>query len=249
MKNIEEFLDQIITGDCLEIMKEIPSDSIDLIVTSPPYNKHATKMKTYSHNPSWRYYGIDYGVYKDDLPEPEYQEWQKKVLREMVRIIKPTGSICYNHKNRSVNNRIISPFEWLSEFNIRQVIIWDRGNTPIISNDRWFPTTELIFWITKPGGKPKYFRRGRFQKEVWYIPPDIGHKVHPAPFPYEIPEQCILSLTEENDIVLDPFNGSGTTTLAAKNLHRHFIGIEINPEYCEIAKKRLNEEAFDGLFK
>jgi modification methylase len=238
----DDFVDKLIVGDCLEIMKQIPDDTIDLIVTSPPYNKHATQKRRASPTASWKTYQIDYGYFKDDMPEQEYQEWQKKVLREAVRIIKPTGSICYNHKNRSVNNKLITPFEWLLEFNIRQVIIWDRGSTHILSNDRWYPTTEYIFWITKPNGKPKYFRRGKYLKEVWNISFQGEVKnLHPAPFPYAIPEQCILSLTEEGDIVLDPFNGSGTTTLAARNLNRHYIGIDINPEFVEMARARTQD--------
>jgi len=237
----DDFVDRLLIGDCLEIMKEIPDNSIDLIVTSPPYNKHATQKRRAYPTTSWKTYQIDYGNFRDDMPEQEYQEWQKQVLREAVRIIKPTGSICYNHKNRYFNGKLITPLEWLLEFNVRQVIIWDRGSTPILSNDRWYPTTEYIFWITKSNGKPKYFRRGKHLKEVWYIPPKSDGNPHPAPFPYDIPEQCILSLTEEGDIVLDPFNGSGTTTLAARNLGRHYIGIEINPEFVEIAKNRMKD--------
>jgi len=73
----DDFVDKLIVGDCLEIMKQIPDNSIDLIVTSPPYNKHATNTK-YHTSGAWKNYKIDYGVFKDDMPEAEYQEWQKQ---------------------------------------------------------------------------------------------------------------------------------------------------------------------------
>jgi len=85
-------INKIIQGDCLEVMKTLEDNSIDCIITSPPYNKHSANRKC-GKTDSWQKANIDYGDFKDNLPEQEYQEQQKQVIREMVRIIKPKGSI------------------------------------------------------------------------------------------------------------------------------------------------------------
>jgi len=218
-------------------MKDIPDGSIDLIVTSPPYNKHSANRKC-RENDTWRKANIDYGKFKDDLPEKEYQEQQKNVLREMVRIIKPNGSIFYNHKARIKNHRAILPTEWLGEFNIRQVLIWDRTNCMQLSPIRWFPTTEYIYWITKTNIQPKFYKRSSHQLEIIKIPPKPT-KSHPAPFPVELAEALILNTTDEHDVVLDPYSGSGTTGVACINLNRNYILIEQEEKYCKIAEERI----------
>ena len=109
-------LNKIYQGDCLELLKQVESESVDCIVTSPPYNKHSAKRKC-GKTDSWQKANIDYGNFKDDLPEQEYQEQQKQLLRECVRVIKPNGSIFYNHKARIKNHKAILPTEWLGEFN------------------------------------------------------------------------------------------------------------------------------------
>ena len=231
---------QIIHGDCLEVMKTLEDNSIDCIITSPPYNKHSANRKC-GKTDSWQKANIDYGDFKDNLPEQEYQEQQKQVIREMVRIIKPKGSIFYNHKARIKNHRAILPTEWLGEFNIRQVLIWDRTNCMQLSPIRWFPTTEYIYWITKTNIQPKFYKRSKHQLEVIRIPPK-PMKNHPAPFPEELVETLMLNTTDENDIVLDPYAGSGTTLKIAKKNNRNYIGIEISEEYIDIINKRLLNE-------
>lgn len=239
MKYPDDFIDKVICGDCLKILPLIPDNSVDLIVTSPPYNLHNCNRKI-NKNYSWKNANIDYGVFKDDMPENEYQEWQKKILKECIRVLKEDGSIFYNHKPRINNHRIIFPHEWLSEFIIRQMIIWDRGNSPIIEPIRFLPTVEYVFWITKKQKTPKINSKYLSFKEVWRINP-AKNNPHPAPFPEELVSRCINATTTKDDIVLDPFLGSGTTAVACKKLQRHFIGIEINPEYCKMAEERLNK--------
>ncbi|MEM4097757.1 MAG: site-specific DNA-methyltransferase [Candidatus Micrarchaeaceae archaeon] len=226
-------------GDCLELIKELPDESIDLVVTSPPYNKHSNNRHI-GKTDTWQNAKIDYGVYVDDMPEADYQEWQKKVIRELLRVLKKDGSIFYNHKPRIVNHRIIFPNEWLSEFNIRQMIIWNRKSSPNIEPIRFIPSTEYIYWITKEAKTPKFNPEAMKYTEVWNITP-LPNPDHPAPFPEELPRRCILATTNEGDTVLDPFMGSGTTGVACVQLNRNFIGYEINPEYVKIAEKRINE--------
>lgn len=237
----------IIQGDCLEVLKTLASESVDCCITSPPYNKNSAKRKC-SEKDSWQKANIDYILFKDNLPENIYQEQQKQIIAELVRIIKKEGSIFYNHKPRIKNHKVILPSVWLEDFNIRQVLIWDRGNTPSIEPIRWFPTTEYIYWITKTNIQPKFYKRSDKQCEVIKIAPK-PMKDHPAPFPEELVETLMINTTDENDIVLDPFCGSGTTGVVCKKLKRKFIGIELNPEYIKIAEKRIKETiAQDELF-
>jgi modification methylase len=223
--------------DCIEGLKQLPDNSIDCIITSPPYNKHSANRKP-SKTDSWSKANIDYGFFKDDLPENEYQNQQKELLKEMVRVIKPNGSIFYNHKVRVKEHKAIIPTEWLSSFNIRQVLIWDRTNSMQLAPIRWFPTTEYIYWITKTNVQPKFYKRSKHQLEIIRIPPK-PMKEHPAPFPEELVETLMLNTTDENDIVLDPYMGSGTTAIVAKRNKRNYIGFELNKDYCELAEKRI----------
>lgn len=227
----------IIQGDCLEKLKELPSESVDCVVTSPPYNKGWYGKHTPSVHDVWKQRNIEYGDFKDNLEPSEYVKQQTKLLEELVRIIKPAGSIFYNTKPVIANHRLVYP-TFVFDFNVRQQIVWDRGSTPQLAPIRWYPTTEYIFWITKGRVQPKFYRTGKHRGEVWRINPK-PMKEHPAPFPSELVEQCLISTTDGGDTVLDPFMGSGTTGVVAEQLGRKFIGIELNPEYIDVAEKRL----------
>lgn len=232
-------MDKLILGDCLSEMKKIESDSISCIVTSPPYNKKGLSGKVKPGNQIWKKFNIDYESYGDDLPGEEYQQWMVDILNEMKRIIKPNGSIFFNHKPRRHKNKVYLPTDFIykSELDVYQLIIWNRLSSPNVRNDLLLPCTEHIYWLTK--SKPKVFKDTvdkNYHSEVWVINPD-KNKNHPAPFPQKLVENCILLTTEENDIVLDPFLGSGTTAITAKKLNRQFIGIEIDEKYMTLTKE------------
>jgi site-specific DNA-methyltransferase (adenine-specific) len=231
---------QLIQGDCFKVLPTIPDESIDLVITSPPYNKGLyDKHKRPGRLNTWRIRKIKYGEFEDNLPEEVYQKQQIDLLNELCRVLKPKGSIFYNHKSRIVNHKIIFP-SWVLNFNVRQIIIWDRGSSPQIAPIRFYPTTEYVFWITKSNIQPKFYRDlARHQSEVWRIPPEVSPE-HPAVFPEELVKNCIMAASDIGDVVLDPFLGSGTTMKVARDLKRSCIGIEINQEYIELCKKRLN---------
>ena len=225
------------TGDCLSILPTIPDNSIDLILTSPPYNKNGLQGKTKPSNQVWSKFNIDYNNYGDDLPEDDYQQWMKDFLLECFRLIKPTGSILFNHKPRRHKNRCFLPTDFLPPIPLYQLIIWDRRNSPNIRNDILVPSTEHIYWFCK--NKPNVFRdKVQHKGEVWTISAP-KQKDHPAPFPEELVENGVLLTTQPNDVVLDPFMGSGTTGVVCKKLGRNFIGIEQSPDYVEISRMRL----------
>ena len=231
---------KIYQGDTLEVLKSWPSDFVDCVVTSPPYNKGSFGKRSASKHDVWKQRNIVYGDFEDDLPWDRYVEQQTNVLSELVRVIKPGGSIFYNHKGQPNDHKLYFP-EWVFGFNLRQIIIWDRGSTPVLYPIRWLPTTEYIFWITKTNTQPKFRRVGGQKTEVWRIPPKPMLE-HPAPFPEELVGNCLLNTTDKGDLVLDCYMGSGTTALVARNLARNYLGIELSGEYIKIAEERLKQE-------
>lgn len=233
--------DYVKLGDCIELMKDIPDNSIDCIITSPPYNKKGLKGgHTKIGNNIWKNFNIDYDEYNDNLSEEEYEKWQTDFLNECYRVIKENGSIFYNHKIRRYNNKAYFP-QWVlnTKNNLYQMIIWNRLNCCDMRKEYLYPTTELIFWLVK--GKPKTYKQNAyFKKEIWDIAPS-QNKNHPASFPESLVENCILLTTEENDIVLDPFVGGGTTAIVAKKNHRHYIGFDVSDKYVNLTSQLLND--------
>lgn len=235
-------INKIYNEDCLKTMARIPDNSVDLIVTSPPYNKnaHASASGTDKSWSALRGRQIPYDVYSDDMPQDKYEDWQKEVISECIRVLKPHGSLFYNHKDIIVNGVIIPP-KWVYDFNVHQQIIWNRGSS--LANDPHYfqPITEYIYWIVK---EPKnvFFDKSKsaFRQNIWRINTDSNP--HPAPFPLVLVENCINCCSKEGDLVYDCFMGSGTTALAAIKHGRNYIGSEISSQYVEMANKRIDNE-------
>lgn len=228
MKYPDDFINKIIQGDCLEVMKQMPDKSVDLVVTSPPYNKQAVGGKLVKK--------VKYNENKDTMPEKEYQEWQIKVLNECWRV----GNVMfYNHKIRYQNGKAIHPMEWIlkTKWKLHQEIIWNRKITGNIRGWRCWNIDERIYWLVKE--KPKEISQELAQlTSIWDIRPETKIE-HPAPFPIKIAERCIMLGSKKNDTILDPFAGSGTTGVACMNLKRNYILIEKEEKYCEIARNRI----------
>lgn len=239
MKLIDDFLNKIICGDNLKIMRQMPDKSIDLVVTSPPYNlknstgngmKAGTKTGRWANNPLQN----GYAHHDDQMPHNEYVVWQQDCLTEMMRLLKDDGAIFYNHKWRVQGGLIQDRQDIVGSFPVRQIIIWKRAGGFNFNPGYFVPTYEVIYVIAKPKFKLAPQKNG--YGDVWEFPQEMKNK-HPAPFPLALPYRCIESTTAQ--IILDPFSGSGTTSLAAKQLGRNYIGIEISPEYCEVAESRI----------
>jgi len=228
----------IITDDCLHVMAEIPDGIVKLIVTSPPYNNHENKRSSGGDKPAWRpaLRNIEYGSFDDEMPEDEYQAWQQRVILEMLRIVKADGTVAYNHKNRIRNWGIISPLSWiLPVANVRQEIVWDRGNSPQVSPVRFLPTTERVYLIGE--GRPHFKPEHLIDKEVWHIPPAIWDGI--PSFPEPLVERLIDALCPDNGLVADFFVGSGTTPAVARRMGHHFFGCDINSDMAERARERV----------
>lgn len=232
-------------GDALNELRKLPDCSINTVITSPPYNKKGIQNgKAQNSNQIWKKHNIDYNEYHDNMPENEYQDWIIEVINELHRVITLDGSIFFNHKPRRHNNRARLPTEFIhqSKANIYQLIIWNRKNSPNIRKDHLLPNTEHVYWLCK--NKPKTFRQNiddRFLGEVWDIAPQ-KQTTHPAPFPPQLVENCTFLTTQPNDIILDPFNGIGTTTTTAKLLGRRYIGYDLDIQYVEQARKATEQK-------
>ena len=237
-KSLSEFIGKIHCMDCIKLMESMPAESISVIVTSPPYNiKNSTGngLKD-GRGGKWARAALieGYKEHSDDMPYPEYVEWQRKCLTAMMRVLRKDGAIFYNHKWRVQNGLLQDRSEIVAGFPVRQIIIWKRKGGINFNAGYFLPTYEVIYLITKPDFKlsPKANAQG----DVWEIPQARDNK-HPAPFPIELAQRCIAATIE--GVVFDPFMGSGTTALAAEILNREWMGAETSRHYCEMAEKRL----------
>ncbi len=247
--SIDKFINKIICGDCLKTMKKMPDNSIDLIITSPPYN-----------------FGMPYDTHLDEINFKEYFKKMFKVWKECYRILKKGGRICVNiqplHSSYIPTHHIFSEQFRKLGFLFKCEILWDKHtyNAKYTSWGSWkspsmpyFKTTWEFIEVFCKGTQNKNGKKeniditgDEFKKwttKKWDIAPEIRMKEfgHPAMFPEEIPFRLIKLFSYIDDIVLDPFNGAGTTTLVARKLNRKYIGIDISVQYCETAKKRIKE--------
>ncbi len=238
MKSQNEYLNKIICGNSLDVMKTIPSESVDLVVTSPPYNlKNSTGngMKN-GRGGKWSNASLinGYSHYDDNMPHDEYAKWQKDCLIEMLRLIKDDGAIFYNHKWRVQAGLLQDRQDIVQGLPVRQIIIWRRKGGINFNKGYFLPTYEVIYLIAKPNFKlsPKANAHG----DVWEFTQEMKNE-HPAPFPVQLIDRIITSTDAQ--IVLDPFMGSGTTAITAMGNKRDFIGIDISPDYCKMAEDRI----------
>ena len=263
-------LDVIICGDCENILKEFPENSIDLIVTSPPY---ADRRKT---------------VYRSIHPD-KYVEWFLPKSKEFMRVLKDDGTFILNIKERVVNgerhpfvlqlilemkkqgwlwteefiwhkkncypgkwpNRFRDAWERVLQFNKKRkfkmfqdavmVPIGDWAQTRLQKLSRTDYKRDISQTNSGFGKKVVNWvgRKKVYPTNVLHMATECAFKNHSATFPVDLPNWFIKLFTKEGDVVLDPFVGSGTSAVAAKLLDRHFIGIDVNPEFCENAKERL----------
>lgn len=247
-KDLSKFVNKIICSDSIEALKELPDESIDLAITSPPYNlKNSTGngMKD-GRGGKWSNAALlkGYATYGDNMPHDEYATWQRNLITEVLRVLKNDGAFFYNHKWRVQAGLIQNRQDIVGGFPVRQILIWQRAGGINFNPGYFLPTYEVIYMITKPAFKlaPKANAFG----DIWNFPQEMNNK-HPAPFPVALIDRIIKSTPEKAKIVLDPFMGSGTTALAAKKAGRDFIGIEISKEYCELARQRIKGYEKTGI--
>lgn len=248
-------------GDCLELMKDIPDNSIDLIVTSPPYDN----LRTYNGNiEQW-----NFDKFKD-------------IAKELYRTTKSGGVVVWVVGDATIkgseSGTSFKQALYFKEigFNLHDTMIWNKGGFTAVGalKTRYAQVFEYMFVFVKGKLKTfnplkdrlnknqtgtflknkrladgtmrevgKYGKRNKYGQRfnIWELA-NTDRSEHPAVFPEKLIADHIISWSNENDIVLDPFMGSGTTGVACKNLNRNFIGIEISEDYMKIAKERIEKE-------
>jgi site-specific DNA-methyltransferase (adenine-specific) len=241
---------KIINDDILTT-KEVDTNSIDLIITSPPYNVD-----------------IKYNAHDDKLSYEEYLEFTRKWLKRCYGWLKDDGRFCFNiplDKNKGGQQSMGADLTISAKeigFKYHSTIIWNEGN--ISRRTAWgswlsasapyvIAPVELIVilyknrWKKTSGSKESDITKKEFMEwtnGLWTFSGESKKRVgHPAPFPKELPNRCIKLFSFVGDIVLDPFMGSGTTLITSYKNNRKGIGIEIDESYCKLAKKRLINEA------
>lgn len=249
---MEKYLNKIVQGDCLKVLKKIPDNSVDMVFADPPFNLEKK-----------------YSFYTDSKEKTQYLDWCKWWMGEMVRVAKPTGTIFVHNIPR-----------WLTYYSeylnkiafFKHWIVWDSGGLPM--GKTLLPNHYGILYYTKAqshndfkfydiraphsrcrickellkdyGGKKALAHKfGPLLSDVWNDIHRIRHKKrrnkHPCQLPIPLLERLILMTTDVGDIVLDPFMGTGTTAVAAKQLGRQYIGIEIDDNYVNIAKENIKQ--------
>ena len=238
-------MNQIIHGDALTQMKKLPDGCVNLVATSPPYNRRKStgggmKGKTgkWPSNPISEGYG-DHG---DDLNVADYIEWQRKCVWEMCRLLAPGGAIFYVHRGR------VQDGEWEDHgatilrklprgFQLRQRAIWDQGGG-VNMNPGYYPNDHEYIFIVARRGEWKHPETMQWPA-VWRLGSDSEKRGVPS-FPLELPRRAIQS-TPTAQLVFDPFLGSGTTAVAAVLEGRAYLGIELNGEMVQSARARIGE--------
>ncbi len=239
---MRDWINQIHQGDCLTLLAELPDSSVNLVVTSPPYNllnSSGNGMKN-GNGGKWSRAALMQGYvdHGDAMPHSDYVDWQRRCLNEMLRVLTPDGAIFYNHKWRVQKGLLQDRADIIDGFPVRQIIIWQRSGGFNHNPGYFLPTYEVIYLIAKPEFRlaPKAGGVG----DVWKIRQDRGNP-HPASFPVELARRAIAATTAE--IVLDPFIGSGTTAVAALMEGRQYVGIDLSEEYCQFARQRVSDVA------
>lgn len=246
---------QIVYGNCLEKLKKLPDESVDLIFADPPYglakkkglgwaySKHITLQETW-----------------DIFSKDEFFKFNIEWINECWRVLKQGGSfwVCGSFHNIYQLGFILQHLD----AKINNSIVWFKPNAqPNITCRMFTESTEHLIWAVKNHSKTKWTfnyddtknkifdslsPKGKQTRNVWSIaltsPKEKWAGVHPTQKPTELLRRVILSSSKPNDLVLDPFVGSGTTSVVAKSLGRNSIGIDNNKKYLEIAKKRLSQE-------
>ncbi len=221
-------------GDCLDILPTLPDKSIDLIITSPPYEDVM---------------GAGYGAKsKDVLFLKLYSDFLNKVFKEYKRILKDNGQIFFNIKSKTLKKTLKTP-HWIEftdgfqNLNFKSYIIWKYAGSFDSTKSRFHLDYEIIYHLSK--GDDIYLNENCGIHDplssVWYVPHNIKkeERVHPTQMPEALVERILTVASKPKDTVLDNFMGSGTTGIACKKKGLDFIGIEINPGNFNIAKKRI----------
>lgn len=240
---------RLFLGDCRDVVPHL--ELIDCTMTSPPYNQldglPETGTGLWGRSAGGAGFLRAWGEngYADKMTEAEYVAWQNDLFATVHRVSRPTGSLFYNHQLRWRDGTCLHPVRWFEPdgWKMRAEIIWDRAGGMMFNARMFCRFDERILWYIA-GESWKWNQASVGHGTIWRIAREQQQqgKQHPVAFPLEVPERCIAAATDEGDVVLDPFMGSGTTGVAAVKLGRKFVGIEREQRYFDIACRRLEAE-------
>jgi adenine-specific DNA-methyltransferase len=247
-----ESINEIVLGDCLDLLPKVPDNVVRTIHTSPPYN-----------------IARGYDGYHDNLADKDYLDFIEKVLSECRRVLVPGGALFWQTGYTTEDEEFITPLDHLTVplfqklgFRLKDRIIW-RYWGGMAFKSKFTNKHETILWWVKPGAKSKFHvfpvreatkfhdsrnnLFGRNPGNVWEVDRvafgSNGQTSHIAVFPEEISDRIVLATTDEDDLVLDPFSGSGTVCKVAKSRGRDFLGFEISPLYHRESVRRVSVQA------
>jgi len=247
----------IICGDTIEILRTFKSNSVDLILTDPPYmiSREVKIHRAANYKYKGKDIDLDFGEWdKQWKNEEEYYGWCKKWLSECFRILKPNRHMVFFFDKFKVTP--VVKFAEKNGMKARQCLFWIKQNpVPRARCVNFMEAIEMAIWLTKGEVKRDFFNWKIGQHPNYIeaaIPQARGRERHPAEKPVKFGEWVISYLSKPGDTVLDPFCGTGAFLVAAKELGRKPIGIDINIKFCKIAKRRLSgvsENLFEGCQK
>jgi len=229
--------------DALELLKQMSDQSVDLVLTDPPYFNQGTQKK-YSRK-GHKDVNTNFGDWDKFESDEDYIKWMKIVICELCRVLKDNGSLWIFTNDRYISylRHFIRDIEGM---NYASTIIWHKYNSPprFIMKAGFISSMEMIMFAYK--GKKPIFNKPKIFKEmfnVWITPqtPSGERLGHPTQKPISLISKIIETSSNSGDLVFDCFNGSGTTTLVCKQLNRKYIGVELSEEYCKMAEKRLSQ--------
>ena len=225
---------KLYNDDCLKVLPNLPENSVDLIITSPPYED--VSGAGYTSNS------------KDILFFKLYSDFIDSVFEQYYRVLKKNGQIFFNIKSKTFNKSLRTP-HWLEftngfqKFIFKSYIIWKYAGSFDSTKSRFHLDYEIIYHLSK--GNDIYINDATGIHDplssVWYIPHNISkeERVHPTQMPIAVVDHILKIVGVQGDVVLDNFMGSGTTGLSCKNHNIDFIGIELNPDNFKLAKNRI----------
>jgi len=233
-------------------MKKIPNGFVDVVITSPPYNMNLRiRNGKYMSRQIVKEISTKYEGFSDNMPIDKYYEFHSEVISELLRI---SNLVFYNIQIVTGSKRAF--FKMIGDYseNLKEIIIWDKGHgQPAMQEQVLNRRSELILVFENDYPISRQFRSATFKRgtldDVWLIKRERKKGVtnHGATFPKELIKTILENFSRVNDVIYDPFLGTGTTAIVAKEMNRNYIGSEISKEYFEISKKKI-KEVEQGLF-
>jgi site-specific DNA-methyltransferase (adenine-specific)/modification methylase len=244
-------LNKIYNENCLQTLKRFDDNSIDIVITSPPYNMNLRiRNGDYCSRQIVKEFSTKYEGFDDNLPIDEFYELHSNIIRELLRV---SNIIFYNIQIVTGSKRAF--FKIIGEFSeqLKDIVIWDKGvGQPAMSPGVLNRQSELILIFEKENPISRKFSKYNFERgtlgDIWNV--SRGKKIdksHGAVFPEKLVSTILLNFSKEGDIVYDPFMGSGTTAVVSQKLNRKWLGSELSSNYCELIQKRIYEVQ-SGLF-